>query len=427
MRIAVLGGGTAGYLAAAHISRFFPEADLVHIFDSKIAPIGVGEGTLPAFVAWLEAVTGAPFSQLAESCQATRKLGVLFEGWGTDGTSFHHYFAADRHAYHLSAARLPAFLEPHIQARRMDKNVSRLRSTGRQVDMQFSDGTQMQADLVFDATGFPRSFGEGQILLQDIPTNAALVCRGPATAFQAETRAVARSHGWVFVIPLTTSTSYGYIYNAALSQDEAVRADLDQFLRREGVVDPSPARLLRFPSFVQRELFDGALFRIGNAASFLEPLEATAIAVTLEELRLASLWLADGLLGVSGEGKWDPQTLHLLNQLLIRTVQAVALFVGWHYARSSLYDTQFWRFARANHEESLSRLAGTELLAGFQRFSQAGAQVPASHVERIRDAQFYEQEIRPHLALDGEMGGFGVLSYAQIGGGIGAYATAPAE
>ncbi len=46
MRIVVLGGGTAGYMAAAHISRFFPEADLVHIFDSRISPIGVGEGTL---------------------------------------------------------------------------------------------------------------------------------------------------------------------------------------------------------------------------------------------------------------------------------------------------------------------------------------------------------------------------------------------
>ena len=46
MRIAVLGAGTAGYLATAHISRFFPQADLIHIFDSRISSIGVGEGTL---------------------------------------------------------------------------------------------------------------------------------------------------------------------------------------------------------------------------------------------------------------------------------------------------------------------------------------------------------------------------------------------
>ena len=260
-----------------------------------------------------------------------------------------------------------------------------------------------------------------QILLEDIPTNAALICRGPASTFQTETRAVARPHGWVFVIPLTTSTSYGYIYNGEISQEYDVRADLERFLQDEGVREPSQPRHLRFPSFVQRRLFDGALFRIGNAASFLEPLEATAIGVTLEELRLASLWLADGLLGAAGDERWNPRTLDLLNQLMIRTVQAVALFVGWHYACGSRYETPFWRFARAKYEQSLSRHADTGLLADFQQFAQAGARVPVSHLEQMRDTRFYEDEIKPQLALDGELGGFGVLSFAQIGRGIGAY------
>ena len=421
MRIAVLGGGTAGYLAAAHISHFFPGADLVHIFDSQISPIGVGEGTLPAFKRWLDAVTGAPFAKLAETCHATKKLGVRFEGWGTLNPSFHHYFASGRHAYHLSAARLSTFLQPYIHATHVDKHVSGLQSDGRQVDVRFSDGTDLTADLVFDATGFPRSFGEDQLLLHDIPTNAALVCRGPATSHQAETRAVARPHGWVFVIPLTNRTSYGYIYKAEVSQEDEVRADLDRFLGEESVGEPSQPRLLRFPSFVQRQIFDGALFRIGNAASFLEPLEATAIGVTLEELRLVSLWLADGLIGASGEGKWNPQTVDLLNRLMIRTVQEVALFVGWHYACGSVHDTPFWRFAQANHEESLLRHAGTDLLADFTRFVEAGSQIPESHLEQVRDTRVFEAEIRPHVSLGGEMGGFGVHSFAQIGHGIGAY------
>jgi tryptophan halogenase len=427
MRIAVLGAGTAGYLTAAHISRFFPQAELVHIFDSRISPIGVGEGTLPAFKTWLEAVTGASLSQLAEACQATKKMGVFFEGWGATNPTFHHYFVGDRHAYHLSAARLPRLLEPHIHATQIDKHVSHLHSTGRQVEVRFSDGSHTAADLVFDATGFPRSLGEGQILLHDIPTNAALVCRGPATTFQAETRAVARPHGWVFVIPLTTSTSYGYIYNADVSHDDEVRTDFARFLQKEGIGELPQLRLLRFPSFVQRQLFDGALFRVGNAASFLEPLEATAIAVTLEELRLASLWLGDGLLGARGEEKWNPQVLDLLNEHLIGTVQAIALFVGWHYACGSRYDTPFWRFAQTNHEESLSRHAGAGLLTDLQRFVQAGTQVPDSQLEHIRDTQIYEQEVRPNLAIDGEMGGFGVLSFAQIGHGIGAYPDAAME
>jgi hypothetical protein len=127
------------------------------------------------------------------------------------------------------------------------------------------------------------------------------------------------------------------------------------------------------------------------------------------------------LLGATGEEKWNPQTLNLLNRHLVRTVQAVALFVSWHYARGSQYETPFWHFAQANCKESLSRHAGTGLLADFQQFAQAGGQVPAFHLEHIRDTLVYEQEIKPRLTLNGEMGGFGVLSFAQIGQGIGAY------
>ena len=49
MRIAVLGGGTAGFIAAAHLTRHLPQAELVHVFDSRIPTIGVGEGTTPRF------------------------------------------------------------------------------------------------------------------------------------------------------------------------------------------------------------------------------------------------------------------------------------------------------------------------------------------------------------------------------------------
>ncbi len=36
MKIAVIGGGTTGYIAASHISKHFPQFDLYHIFDSAM-------------------------------------------------------------------------------------------------------------------------------------------------------------------------------------------------------------------------------------------------------------------------------------------------------------------------------------------------------------------------------------------------------
>ena len=39
----------------------------------------------------------------------------------------------------------------------------------------------------------------------------------------------------------------------------------------------SNAGVIPFPNFVHRQMYDGAVARIGNAAAFMEPLEATAI------------------------------------------------------------------------------------------------------------------------------------------------------
>lgn len=421
MRVAIIGGGTAGYLAAAQFSRFFPDVELVQIFDSRIAPIGVGEGTLPGFKRWLDLITGASFDQLADTCHATIKEGVRFEGWGAAGGCFHHYFTGDQRAYHLSAARLPGLLAPHIRAAHLDKHVEHLHSTGRQVSIVCSDGTRIDCEFAIDARGFPRALGDDQIQLRGIPTNAAIVSRGPAVSGLEETRAVARPHGWVFVIPLASRTSYGYVYNAQIGEEGEIRADLARFLQQEGVSDPQDGRKLSFPSFVQRRFFDGALFRIGNAASFLEPLEATAIGITLEELRVASLWLADGFPGAAGEKRWEAGFLDLINGHLRRTVQAVALFVSWHYACGSAHDTQFWRFARENFQRAAAGHEDATLLAEFGRYVRAGAALQVAHLARLRDAGYYEETIKPTLGLVGEIGGFGVPSFAQVGHGTGAY------
>src|SRR5205823_6538307 len=83
MKIAVLGGGTAGFIAASHFTRHLPDAELLHVFDSSIPTIGVGEGTTPRFPGWFEEVTGLGFPVLAARCGATLKTGTRFEDWGS--------------------------------------------------------------------------------------------------------------------------------------------------------------------------------------------------------------------------------------------------------------------------------------------------------------------------------------------------------
>jgi hypothetical protein len=49
MRGAVLGGGTAGFIAAPHLTYAPPEAELWHMFDPRLSTVGVGEIQLHDF------------------------------------------------------------------------------------------------------------------------------------------------------------------------------------------------------------------------------------------------------------------------------------------------------------------------------------------------------------------------------------------
>ena len=64
MKVAVIGEGTAGCMATAHITKYFPDFELYHIYASSIPTIGVGEGTQLHLPIWLEKITELKFFEL---------------------------------------------------------------------------------------------------------------------------------------------------------------------------------------------------------------------------------------------------------------------------------------------------------------------------------------------------------------------------
>ena len=220
----ILGGGTAGFIAAAHLSRRFPGMDLTHIYSSAIPPIGVGEGTTPPFRHWIHEMTGLELAELRARCGVTHKDGIRFEGWGRARASYTHYFAGrEGVAYHISADLITELLGEHTRASHRDARVTALQEGDSGATVELEDGTRLGFDLVIDARGFPRELDPSEHeALSIIPTNAAMVRRSQALLPLEATRAVARAHGWIFVIPLGGYTSYGYVHNNKLSSLEAV-------------------------------------------------------------------------------------------------------------------------------------------------------------------------------------------------------------
>jgi len=230
------------------------------------------------------------------------------------------------------------------------------------------------------------------------------------------TRAIARPHGWIFQIPLRHATSCGYIYSADVSEPDEVSADFDGFLRSEGVDGTADRKTIRFPNFVRREPFSGRVFRIGNAAAFVEPLEATAIGTSIAQVRalthLLDAW-PDGDVAAAARASY--------NARIVRFVVRNSLFLAWHYSQGSRYDTEFWRRAatwRARAEQETQ--AETELRV-LDEYLDVARGIPGDLVSGVSEETQWTDKVLPLLRLYRPYGNFSELNFAQVGHGIGAF------
>jgi tryptophan 7-halogenase len=211
-RIVIVGGGTAGWLAACRIAaRGDPAADAplgVTLIESPDIPtIGVGEGTWPTMRRTLERI-GIAEADFLLACDGAFKQGSRFDGWlnGAPGDSYYHPFTppadgdpvrawmrdgAERsfaeamspqpqvcardlaprqrampdyagslnYAYHLDAGKLAALLARHATER---LGVRHVRDTVTGVDMaedgdiaavRTRDNGAIAGDLFLDCTG----------------------------------------------------------------------------------------------------------------------------------------------------------------------------------------------------------------------------------------------------------------------------------
>jgi 2-polyprenyl-6-methoxyphenol hydroxylase-like FAD-dependent oxidoreductase len=421
MKIAVLGGGTAGFIAAAHFTRHLPQAELVHVFDSRIPTIGVGEGTTPRFPMWFEEVTGLGFPHLAERCGATLKRGSRFEGWGANGADFVHRFQPARLVgYHFDAAAVVEVLGEHVRATRIDARVEALQTSEDAVRVRLDDDRTLLCDYVFDARGFPTNGAAGVddlIRLDWIPTGRAMVRRLAPQASETVTRVVARPHGWMFVIPLRDWISCGYVFNPHISSDAEVAADHTAFLHEQGVVVWEERVAPSFPNFIRRKMFDGRVFWAGNAALFIEPLEATTIGHAIGQVRWATRWIKE-----EGRGRRaEPDEIDVFNSTMVTLGCRDSLFIAWHYACGSRWDTPFWQHARGGIERARNHPVARSHLEAMAKFIEAGRPLPGQVLSACEDQGQWERDVLPLLRLHRPFGNFSELNFAQVGHGIGYY------
>jgi len=320
-KVTVIGRGTAGTLAYLKMLKMrFDTVGPLEIdwyYDSATRAMAVGEGTTPNFPHTLRGVYGLTMGTDMHKLDSRPKHGIEYENWGA--SNFIHPFSMGSHGIHFNASKFQHYVfeectnEPDVSL--IDANVSH---------------DQIDSDVIIDCTGAPKTF-EDYDIPKYIPVNAVHVtqCSWPDGPKGLHTKTIARPWGWVFVIPLLTRCSVGYLYNRNITSLEQVKADVENVFEELGVIPTSTTNSFPFNNYVRKKLIDGRVVYAGNSGFFLEPMEAT----TLDCVdRVLNCITRDPL-----QELWNP-VLKLL-------FQEVEYFIMMHYAAGSKWKNEFWDFA----------------------------------------------------------------------------------
>ncbi len=206
--IAIIGGGTAGWMAAASLAKFLKKLDCqIRLIESEqIGTIGVGEATIPPIMDFIR-VLGIDENDIIRKTKATFKLAIEFKDWTRMGHSYMHPFGQtgfDMEGIPFSAYWLKTFQEG---------NASRLEEYSLQA-------VAAQMGRFMRPVRAPNSPLEK--ITYALHLDAGLFAR--YLRAYAEGRGVLRTEGKVKHVSLQPEN--GFIASVALESGERIEADL---------------------------------------------------------------------------------------------------------------------------------------------------------------------------------------------------------
>ena len=100
-RVVIVGGGTAGWMAAAAMSRYFDDGrrTVTVVESDAIGTVGVGEATIPP-IRNFNAMLDIEENAFLRETRGTFKLGIEFVNWGRPGDRYFHPFGTHGHDLH---------------------------------------------------------------------------------------------------------------------------------------------------------------------------------------------------------------------------------------------------------------------------------------------------------------------------------------
>jgi tryptophan 7-halogenase len=106
--VAIVGGGTAGWMVAASLVKFLENMDVrIRLVESEqIGTVGVGEATVPPIVDFIRQL-GIDENEIVREIKATFKLGIAYRDWTRPGDFYFHPFGPA--GFGMGAVSFPAY------------------------------------------------------------------------------------------------------------------------------------------------------------------------------------------------------------------------------------------------------------------------------------------------------------------------------
>ncbi|MEX0709049.1 MAG: tryptophan halogenase family protein [Woeseia sp.] len=404
-RITVVGGGSAGWMAAAYLDAVLNGddrrvAEIALIESPDVPRIGVGEATIPSINHILAAI-GIDEKEFLRRTEGTYKQAIKFINWlDNRGEGYYHAFGrytpqpfddagerwlqSDRsipfmetisaqpqlcemnlapkmmgewtfgprltYAFHMNALKFADYLAEIATSRGVTHHLDHvtdidMREDGGIAAIRTKSGKRLEADLFIDCTGFASLLIEKQLGVDWVDFSDWLLCdRAVVMPVPYDT------HYPGFVRPYTMSTalSAGWVWDIPLHSRRGVG-----YVHSSAFIDPEQAeREIRAYEGPHAENLDTRIvhFKVGmrRQAWYRNCIAIGLSGGFLEPIESTGLYLSD--LATVMLTEYFPyrdadmeQLAYRYNRVMTNRFHEVLDFINLHYCLTRRTDTAFWR------------------------------------------------------------------------------------
>jgi tryptophan 7-halogenase len=425
-RVVIAGGGTAGWMVAAALSKVLGKRlDIQLVESDEIGTVGVGEATIPTLLNY-HRLLEINEREFMAATMATFKLGISFENWrnvnedyihsfGITGTDhwtagFQHFWLKGRerglagdygdyclelkaaqenrfahlprsgmnYAYHMDASRYSRYLRTLSEnhgAKRIEGKIAKVNAdpeSGHITSLQLDSGSVIEGDLFIDCTGF-RALLIGQTLGVPYEDWSHWLFNDSAIAIQTDatgpalpmTRSIAHHAGWQWRIPLQHRMGNGVVFSSRYIADDDAKNILMSSIVGKPLVEP---RVIRFKPGQRPQTWKGNCVAIGLSSGFLEPIESTSIHLIQRGItRLMQMFPSEGI---------SQHDVDEYNAQSKQEIEHIRDFIILHYKVNNRQDP-YWSDAREmpvpsslQHRIDLFRETGRVFRAADELFAE---------------------------------------------------------